>query len=134
MAKIFIVDDDATIVTLYREILHSAGYEVISASSGKEALAMAIHERPDLILLDVMMPEKDGAETGAELLANYKTKNIPVIFLTSMVTEAEVAQADGTIGGRQYLSKTMPKKLILERIREVLSSTAGGRGPNSDSL
>lgn len=122
MAKILLVDDDPLILTLYGEVLQHAGFTVTKVSGGKDVLARAIEEQPNLILLDVMMPEKDGGQIGGELLNHPKTKHIPVIFLTNMVTENEVRQAKGNIGGRMYLAKTAGKKEIIDKINEVLSS------------
>lgn len=121
MAKILIVDDDEKALKLYSNILEIAGYKVVSASNGKQGFELAVSETPDLILLDVMMPSTDGTEVFQSLSQNAKTKDIQVIFLTSLVQEDEVEQDGGKIGGRRYISKSSPKEKFIARIQEILN-------------
>jgi len=94
--KILIVDDELKIRELLEARLSSEGYEVTQAKDGEEAVLMAKKYLPDLILMDVMMPKMDGAEAVTELSGDSSTKDIPVIFLTSMITkEEETNQAFG---------------------------------------
>jgi len=122
MAKILIVDDDEKMITLYRDILSKEGFNVLTSTNGKDGLKLAIQEVPSLILLDVMMPEISGTDVIDSLMRNERTRNIPVIFLTSLVTEEEVFDSKGEIGGRLYISKSAGKKELLRRIREVIGS------------
>ena len=122
MAKILIVDDDEKMITLYRDILSKEGFNVLTSTNGKDGLKLAIQEVPSLILLDVMMPEISGTDVIDSLMRNERTRNIPVIFLTSLVTEEEVLNSKGEIGGRLYISKSAGKKELLRRIREVIGS------------
>ena len=122
MAKILIVDDDEKMITLYRDILSKEGLNVLTSTNGKDGLKLAIQEVPSLILLDVMMPEISGTDVIDSLMRNERTRNIPVIFLTSLVTEEEVFDSKGEIGGRLYISKSAGKKELLRRIREVIGS------------
>jgi len=125
MAKILIVDDDEKMRWLYQDILSSEGFDVLTASNGEDGLKLAIENIPDLILLDVMMPEKKGDKVSQDLLENNKTKNIPVIYLTSIITEEEVKSQHGRISGRLIISKSSNRAEIVRRIKEVLST--GGR-------
>ena len=122
MAKILIVDDDEKMITLYRDILSKEGFNVLTSTNGKDGLKLAIQEVPSLILLDVMMPEISGTDVIDSLMRNERTRDIPVIFLTSLVTEEEVLNSKGEIGGRLYISKSAGKKELLRRIREVIGS------------
>jgi CheY-like chemotaxis protein len=83
-AKILVVDDEPSIVKLVKTTLESRGYNVITAFDGKEAIIEAKLHKPDLILLDVMMPHMDGTEARKRLLADPATKDIPVIHLTAV--------------------------------------------------
>jgi DNA-binding response OmpR family regulator len=120
MARILIVDDSEEMRSLYRYILSSEKFEVLTADNGKDALRLAISESPDLILLDVVMPGMDGAETARLLSDNEKTRKIPVIFLTCLIGEDEVSGGSGEIGGKLYISKAAGKGELLTKIREVL--------------
>ena len=125
MAKILVVDDDEKMRSLYQDILLSEGFEVLTAANGDDGLKLAIEKRPDLILLDVMMPLKKGGEVSDDLLENNKTKNIPVIYLTSIITEEEVKAQHGVVSGRFIISKSSNRAELVQRIKEVLS--AGGK-------
>jgi CheY-like chemotaxis protein len=90
MAKILIIEDEQLHRTATTDRLVHEGYEVISASDGKEGFEMATLEKPDLIILDILMPVQDGKETLLKLKGLEETKNIPVIVLTA-VSEDELA-------------------------------------------
>ena len=122
MVKILIVDDDDKERMLYQDMLLSEGFEVLTAASGDEGLKLAIKNIPDLILLDVMMPNKKGNEVSRDLLGNNKTKNIPVIYLTSIISEEEAKAQEGRASGRFIISKSSNKAELVQRIKEVLSA------------
>ena len=82
--KILIVDDVAPTVLLLKALLGRERYNIVSATSGKEALDLAVRENPDLILLDVMMPEMDGFEVARRMREDEELGKIPVIFLTAL--------------------------------------------------
>ncbi|MFA5725653.1 MAG: response regulator [Candidatus Omnitrophota bacterium] len=125
MAKILIVDDDEKMRWLYQDILSSEGFDVLTAGNGEDGLKLAIENKPDLILLDVMMPHKKGSEMSEDLLDNNRTKDIPVIYLTSIITEEEVKAQQGKVSGRFIISKSSNRAELVRRINEVL--LAGGR-------
>jgi len=122
MVKILIVDDDDKERMLYHDMLLSEGFEVLTAASGDEGLKLAIKNVPDLILLDVMMPNKKGNEVSRDLLGNNKTKNIPVIYLTSIISEEEVKAQNGKSSGRFIISKSSNRAELVQRIKEALSA------------
>jgi len=121
MTKILIVDDDERQLTLYSAVLRKEGYEVLTAANARKAFELAVSAQPNLILLDVMMPSIDGGNAFRYLSGDSSTKEIPVIFLTSLVTEDEVEAARGKIGGREYISKSTPTPKFVATVREALS-------------
>jgi DNA-binding response OmpR family regulator len=123
MTKILIVDDDERLLALYSAILRKEGYEVLTAADARKAFELAVSAQPSLILLDVMMPSIDGGNAFRYLSGDSSTKEIPVIFLTSLVTEGEVDAARGKIGGHEYISKSSPMPKFVATLREALSRT-----------
>ena len=117
-----IVDDDEDVRLVTELAARRIGnWEVMSVASGEEALAGAQLERPDVILLDVMMPVLDGPSTLARLRANPDTATIPVIFLTAKVQHHEVEQYLA-LGARGVISKPFDVATLPEEIRRILRS------------
>jgi len=87
--QILVVDDEADVLLLLRKGLAAEGYSVITADNGKDAVMLAESEHPDLIILDVLMPDIDGGEVARRLKESPETGNIPVIFLTGMFPKRE---------------------------------------------
>jgi len=121
MAKILMIDDDAMVLKLYTEVLSKEGFEVISSNDAREGLAMAAEQSPDLVLLDIMTPDVEGTRVHESLKLDDKTKNIPVAFLTALVTDEEVAAVDGKIGGLDYISKSTPNDKFVNQVKELLA-------------
>ncbi|MDH5655246.1 MAG: hybrid sensor histidine kinase/response regulator [Spirochaetia bacterium] len=113
---ILVVDDTAQNIKLVGNILDGEGYLVRAATDGKQALAAAEKSLPDLILLDVMMPEMDGFETCQALKAGEKTKEIPVIFLTAKNDVGDIARAF-EIGAVDYVAKPFNSVELLARVK-----------------
>ncbi|MCX5678751.1 MAG: response regulator [Candidatus Omnitrophica bacterium] len=122
MAKILIVDDEDRVRKLYGDILSAEGFEVLLADNGLDCMRLAVEEYPDLILLDLIMPPPDGAETAQRLLENDDTKNIPIIFLTSAITAEESQVETGQIGGRLFMSKSLRIGEVIKMVRKVLDA------------
>ena len=116
--KILIVDDEKDVLDVLEKRLSHAGYEVIKAENGKDALAMAKSQRPDLILLDIVMPEIDGAQTADILKSDPATKDIPIVFLTCLVTKEEEQSSDNVIAGRHFIAKPYNPKELLEVVQK----------------
>ena len=122
--NILLVDDDPLIIRMYQNRLSNDGYEVRTASNGEEALIQVMKEKPDLILLDIMMPKMNGVETLKRLKAEPKTENIPVIILTNLGDNPKDIESAKRLGALDYLVKveTTLKKL-LERVGQVVGSS-----------
>ena len=116
MKTILVVDDKASVRTLVRDYLTVEGFRVISAVNGREALFAARHEKPDLILLDIMMPEMDGYEF---VRAYRKEKDTPIILLTAKLEETDKVLGL-ELGADDYITKPFGMRELVARIRAVL--------------
>lgn len=119
--KILIVDDNDDLRSLLAYQLGARGYTILTASDGAQAVEKCKTERPDLVLLDVLMPGKDGSEAGSDLREDPSTANIPVIFLTALVSGQEEAGIV-PIGGRLTIPKSTTLEDLLRKIESVLGS------------
>lgn len=117
--KILVVDDESHIVELVRFNLESNGYSVVEASDGKEALARAKEELPDLILLDLMLPVIDGTEVCKKLKSDSSTEAIPIIMLTAKSDEMDKI-IGLEIGADDYITKPFSLRELLARVKAVL--------------
>ena len=120
--RILIVDDEPQMVRGLEDNLRFEGYETLSARDGREALALAVAESPDLILLDVMMPGMSGWDVCRELRA--KGLAMPVIMLTARGEEADRVQGF-ELGADDYVTKPFGLRELLARIRAARSSSPG---------
>lgn len=121
MARILAADDDPLSIKLLNFRLRSVGHEVISAVNGGEALEIATREKPDLVLLDIMMPVMNGFQVLRKLKSQEETKNIPVIMLTSKVQEKDVVFGIET-GAEDYITKPFSFAELNARVNRVLAS------------
>jgi len=123
MARILIAEDERDIRDLIKFTLSFGGYEVVDATNGEEAVEAAKREIPDLILMDVRMPRKTGYEACAEIKADPRLKDIPVIFLSAKGQDAEI-QAGMQAGATEYLLKPFAPDQLIQRIQSVLGRRA----------
>ena len=121
--KILAVDDEKHIVRLVQINLVKEGYEVTTATNGREALESVAASRPDLIVMDVMMPEMDGFEALQKLKDNSETANIPVIMLTAKAQDADVFKGWQS-GADLYLTKPFNPSELLTFVRRIFESQA----------
>lgn len=113
---ILVVDDTASVVRLLREYLTEHGYRIVSATNGQEALYVARHEKPDLVLLDIMMPQMDGFD----FMRNYrKERDTPVIMLTARLEETDKV-IGLELGADDYVTKPFGMSELVARIRAVM--------------
>ncbi|RMD96033.1 MAG: DNA-binding response regulator [Calditrichaeota bacterium] len=117
--KILLVDDEQDILDLLKFNLEAEGYDILTAKDGEKALEMARHDLPDLILLDVMLPEKDGWEVIRELRRDKLTEKLPVIFLTAK--DSEIDEVVGLeLGADDYIVKPISIRKLLARVKNTL--------------
>ncbi|MBR3414520.1 response regulator [Candidatus Saccharibacteria bacterium] len=129
MAKIMLVEDDKSLREIYSIRLVAEGYEVVSAGDGEEALAMAVQERPDLVLSDVMMPKISGFDMLDILRSTPETKNIKVIMMTALSSEDQ-RQRGENLGADKYLVKSQVGiEDVINAVHEVMGDKATAATP-----
>jgi CheY-like chemotaxis protein len=127
--KILVVDDNLDSIMILRSILETNGFGVSVAQSGREALALLTHDLPDVILLDVMMPEMSGFEVLEKIKATHATSKIPVILVTAKMQDEDV-MTGYQYGADYYITKPCTAKQLLYGIGLVLDRLeASGDGP-----
>lgn len=122
MAKIMLVEDDNNLREIYAARLLAEGYEIVSAADGEEALAVAVKERPDLIISDVMMPKISGFDMLDILRTTPETKDVKVIMMTALSQAEDKGRAD-KLGADRYLVKS---QVTLEDVAKVAREVLGG--------
>jgi DNA-binding response OmpR family regulator len=118
--RILIVDDDPTAVELMQYILRGEGFETFLAVSGAQGIAMAKEELPDLILLDVMLPEVDGFEVCRRLRDDIATAAVPVIMLSARAQTKDL-ESGQQAGADLYLTKPIDLTELIQRVSSLLS-------------
>ena len=114
---ILVLDDIPTNIVLVKALLKNKNYEVISAKTGTEALALAQERQPDVILLDIMMPVMDGYEVLARLRSNEKTKDLKVIMLSALASEDDITKSV-ELGADGYLTKPLVARKLYEELEK----------------
>ncbi len=130
--KILIVDDDIDSLKLIGLMLQRQGYEISAASAGGQAIAKALAETPDLIILDVMMPDMDGYEVCRRLRADVNTQNIPIIMFTAK-TLVDDKVTGFEAGADDYLTKPTHPAELASRVKAVLARSVAQRRAASDT-
>lgn len=120
--KVLIVEDEPTLLDIYSTEVRMKGYEVIEAKDGIEGLEAAINAMPSIILLDIILPMKDGFEVLKDLKSNQKTKGIPVIILSNLGQEFEVKRGLALGAVRFLIKANLTPDRLVEEIRANLSS------------
>lgn len=122
MAKrVLLIDDEEDMVEMVSLSLSTGGYDAISATDPKTGLKKAASEKPDLILLDVMMPGTDGYEICKILKKQEETKNIPIIFFTAM-GDPDMTNKVADCGGIDYITKPFEPEEMLKKIRKAIDN------------
>jgi DNA-binding response OmpR family regulator len=127
--KLLVVDDTPQNVKLLADLLEYQGYQVIRASNGTEALEAMEKERPDLVLLDVMMPDIDGYQVCQRIRENPATRLTPVVMVTALDAKNERV-AGIEVGADDFLSKPVNTAELLARVRSLLRITLGTSSPS----
>lgn len=119
MKKVLIVDDKLEVVELVTATLEGEGYQIIDASDGEEALEKIGKEKPDLVLLDIIMPKKDGFEVLREIRKDFRIKEISVIMLTARGQKLDKDKGK-ELGAQDYIVKPFSPSRLLHKIEEIL--------------
>ncbi|MDP3043155.1 MAG: response regulator [bacterium] len=119
--KILLIEDDSFLISMYTTKFELENFEVVAAEDGEKGLGLAAEEKPDIILLDILLPKMNGFEVLKELKNNKKTSQIPVILLTNLSQKNEIEQGLA-LGAQDYLIKAhfMPSE-VMDKIKKVLN-------------
>lgn len=117
--KILIVEDEESLLKLESILLTSKGYQVRGVSNGQAALDAIGEEHPDLVLLDIMLPEIDGFEICRRIKANNETKHIPVVMLTAKKSREDMARGE-EVGADWYITKPFKSAMVIETIQRFI--------------
>jgi DNA-binding response OmpR family regulator len=120
MPKILIAEDEPDIRELVAFTLRFAGYEVVTAANGEEAVQLAARELPDMALMDVRMPRMTGYDACRLMKASSELKDIPVVFLSAKGQDSEIATGMAA-GAEEYLLKPFAPDQLTERVRAILT-------------
>ena len=123
MAVVLIIDDSPTELHLFQGMLERGGYDTLVADSGEEGIRMAQTERPDCILMDVVMPGMNGFQATRKLTRDPRTSSIPVIMITTKDQETDKIWGMRQ-GARDYIVKPAEERDLIERINNVLATGA----------
>jgi len=120
--KVLLIDDEKDFCFFVSRNLEQTGeFQVLTATNGEEGISLARKEKPDVILLDIVMPKVYGPDVAEVLVADPKTKDIPLIFLTAVVTEKEVGvESIKEIGGHNFIAKPVDTERLISSIKMVL--------------
>ena len=118
--KILITEDSPTILEILKSVLVEEGYEVIAAADGQQALNLAKTEKPDLIILDLMLPKIDGYKVCRMLKFDEKYKNIPIIMLTARTKESD-EKLGKEVGADAYIKKPFEPEMMIDEIKKLLN-------------
>lgn len=119
--KILLVDDSATLLMMERMILGKGGYDLVTATNGEEAIAKARAERPDVILMDVVMPKMNGFDACRAIRADEEIRGTPIIMVTTRGEGANV-EAGFLSGCNDYVTKPINSAELLTKLRNVLGA------------
>ncbi|MES9852257.1 MAG: response regulator [Candidatus Thiodiazotropha sp. L084R] len=117
--KILIVDDEQNIVFSVEFLMRRTGYEVVTAADGEQAMQLLAEEVPDLMILDVMMPRKNGFEVCAEVRADQRLADLPILMLSAKGRDAEVKKGL-SLGADAYITKPFSTHELVEKVNELL--------------
>lgn len=120
--RVLIVDDDVNLSRLSAMILENSGtYEVLTEKDSRRALAVARQFRPELMLLDVDMPHKDGGDLARDIKSDAILAGVPVLFLTGLLSKSEAGEGEIECGGMPFLAKPVMPEVLLATVAKLLS-------------
>ena len=119
MSKILVVDDSPTEVRQFRETLEALGHEVITAENGRDGVQMAISEQPDVVLMDIVMPDMNGFQATRQICRGAETKHIPVIIVSSKNQETDKVWGQRQ-GAKGYITKPVDTKELVSVMKACM--------------
>ncbi len=122
MTKVLVVDDDVNIIQVVKHLLSREGYTVLTASNGREGLTIAKAEKPDLIILDIMMPEVDGITVSGILFQDPVLRRTPVVILSAKGSARDMMQLVPNV--RVYVDKPFDPADLMRRVQQLLASSS----------
>lgn len=125
--SVLVVDDEPLTQDLLRLMLEPAGFRVTGAEHGLEALQKIQQSKPDIMILDVMMPHMDGITVCRKVRSNPETADLPIVMLSGK-THLNAVEEGIEAGANRYLAKPMSRNDLIQNLREVLAETTGVRG------
>jgi len=125
--SVLVVDDEPLTQDLLRLMLEPAGFRVTGAEHGLEALQKVQESKPDIMILDVMMPYMDGITVCRKIRSNPETADLPIVMLSGK-THLNAVEEGIEAGANRYLAKPMSRNDLIQNLREVLAETSGVRG------
>jgi DNA-binding response OmpR family regulator len=128
--RVAIIDDDPSMIKVLRIMLKSSGYEVIEALKGMHGLMLVRQEKPDVVLLDIMMPDVDGFEICRKLKLDMETMDIPIIFVSAK-TGAEHIERGLSLGAEGYITKPFDLKELLGKIDKAIKGELKQEPPST---
>lgn len=121
--KVLMIEEDRFLRKIYKNKLTLAGFEFLEATNGIEGLNKVLAEKPDLILLDIILPRKNGFDVLIDIKSKKKTKNIPVIILSNLGQEPDIKRGL-SLGADEYIVKTdVTLSEVVERVKELITKT-----------
>ncbi len=112
MPKVLVVDDSPTEIFQFKEMLEKAGFEVITATNGREGVQMAVEEQPDIVLMDIVMPDMNGFQATRQISRGADTKHIPVIIVSSKNQDTDKVWGERQ-GAKGYVTKPVDTKELV---------------------
>ena len=119
MKKVLVVEDHPDVLDILTLKMEAMGFAVISANNGKQGVAKAVEEKPNLILMDILMPGMDGREATRRIRSNQETKEIPILVITALTKESQLRECIKA-GCNNYIVKPFTPEKLLKKIQTVL--------------
>lgn len=118
---LLLIDDEEDFTHFIKLNLELDGrFTIYTATDGRQGIALAKQYKPDLVLLDILMPQMHGTDVAEQLLSGSETKDIPIVYLTAVVRKEDVEAKGGVIGGRQFIAKPVGPDDLIAKIERVL--------------
>ena len=124
MAKILVVDDEPDIVRVVVKIMEARGHKVVTAEDGPSALEVVAGDPPDVVILDLNLPQMDGFEVCRRIKSSPQTKHIPVVMMTAAYVRVEDAQHGTELGADEYVTKPFLREVLVHNVERLLPKAA----------